>query len=60
MFDGLLGLVKIYACESVFNPNIPIFPPNPAEGLHFSAFHYRRQLVLINIASKYCSIAWKN
>ena len=24
----------------VFNPNIPIFPPNSAEGLHFSAFHY--------------------
>ena len=23
----------------VFNPNIPIFLPNSAEGLHFSAFH---------------------
>ena len=23
----------------IFNPNIPIFPPNSAEGLHFSAFH---------------------
>ena len=22
------------------SPNIPIFPPNSAEGLHFSAFHY--------------------
>ena len=22
------------------NANIPIFPPNSAEGLHFSAFHY--------------------
>ena len=29
-----------YACKGVFNPNIPIFPPNSAEGLHFSAFHY--------------------
>ena len=28
-----------YACKGVFNPNIPIFPPNFAEGLHFSAFH---------------------
>ena len=28
-----------YACKGVFNPNIPIFPPNSAEGLHFSAFH---------------------
>ena len=26
-----------YACKGVFNP---IFPPNSAEGLHFSAFHY--------------------
>ena len=26
--------------HGVFNPNIPIFPPNFAEGLHFSAFHY--------------------
>ena len=25
-----------YACKGVFNP---IFPPNSAEGLHFSAFH---------------------
>ena len=24
----------------VFNQNIPIFPPNSAEGLHFSAFHF--------------------
>ena len=30
----------MYACKGVFNPNIPIFPPNSAEGLHFSAFHY--------------------
>ena len=28
-----------YACKGVFNPNISIFPPNSAEGLHFSAFH---------------------
>ena len=28
-----------YACKSILNPNIPIFPPNSAEGLHFSAFH---------------------
>ena len=29
--------------QGVFNPNIPIYvyhPPNSAEGLHFSAFHY--------------------
>ena len=28
-----------YAYKGVFNTNIPIFPPNSAEGLHFSAFH---------------------
>ena len=27
--------------QGVFNPNIPIFPPNSAEGLHFSAFHLK-------------------
>ena len=46
---GLLQLIfhtsvftyNIYICmKGVFNPNIPIFPPNSAEGLHFSAFHY--------------------
>ena len=26
--------------HGVFNPNIPIFVSNSAEGLHFSAFHY--------------------
>ena len=26
-----------YACKGVFNP---IFPPNSAKVLHFSAFHY--------------------
>ena len=31
-------LIHIYACKGVFNPNIPIFPPNSAEGLHFSVF----------------------
>ena len=31
----------IHMHEGVFNPNIPIYhPPNSAEGLHFSAFHY--------------------
>ena len=25
--------------KGVFNPNIPIFAPNSAEGFHFSAFH---------------------
>ena len=30
-----------YACKGVFNPNIPIFLPNSAEGLHFSAFHFK-------------------
>ena len=29
----------MYACKGVFNPNITIFLPNFAEGLHFSAFH---------------------
>ena len=33
-----------YARKGVFNPNIPIFPPNSAEGLHFSAFHLKLQL----------------
>ena len=33
-------LIHIYACKGVFNPNIPIFASNSAEGLHFSAFHY--------------------
>ena len=28
----------MYACKGVFNPNIPIFQPKSAEGLHFSAF----------------------
>ena len=28
--------------QGVFNPNILIYhPPNSAEGLHFSAFHYK-------------------
>ena len=41
---GLLQLifhtsVFTYACKGVFNPNIPMFPPNSAKGLHFSAFH---------------------
>ena len=26
--------------HEVFNPNIPIFPPNSAEGLHFSDFNF--------------------
>ena len=26
--------------KGVFKLNIPIFPPNSGEGLHFSAFHY--------------------
>ena len=25
---------------NVFNPNISIFPPNSAKGLHFSAFYF--------------------
>ena len=29
--------------SGVFNPNIPIFAPNSAEGLHFSAFHVTRK-----------------
>ena len=36
-----------YACKGVFNPNIPIFPPNSAEGLHFSAFHFFLVRVMI-------------
>ena len=33
-------LPNTYACKGVFNPNIPIFASNSAEGLHFSAFHF--------------------
>ena len=43
---GLLQLIfhtsvfTEYICmQGVFNPNIPIFPPNSVKGLHFSAFH---------------------
>ena len=35
--------------KGVFKPNIPIFPPNSAEGLHFSAFHFIRNCVLIMV-----------
>ena len=40
-FFILLCSTNTYACKGVFNPNIPMFPPNSnsAEGLHFSAFH---------------------
>ena len=34
--------------QGVFNPNILIYhPPNSAEGLHFSAFHYNRDFCII-------------
>ena len=43
---GLLQLIFIlvsspntYASKGVFNPNTPVFQPNSAEDLHFSAFH---------------------
>ena len=43
---GLLQLIfhivcspNTYAYKGVFNPNIPIYAPNSAECLHFSAFH---------------------
>ena len=35
-----------YACKGVFNPNIPIFASNSAEGLYFSAFHLQMALLL--------------
>ena len=39
-FFILVCAPNAYACEGVFNPNIPIYhPPNSAEGLHFRAFH---------------------
>ena len=31
-------LYDTYACKGVFNPNIPIFSPNSAEGLHLVLF----------------------
>ena len=40
IFHILVCSPNTYACNSVFNPNIPIFVPNSAEVLHFSAFHY--------------------
>ena len=37
--------------QVVFNPNIPIYhPPNSAEGLHFSAFHY----IGLNLGLNHC------
>ena len=39
-FFILVCLPNTYACKGVFNPNIPIFLPDSAEGLHFSAFHF--------------------
>ena len=38
--------------KGVFNPNIPIFASNSAEGLHFSAFH------LIIIFASYYNAPW--
>ena len=35
---------KTYACKGVFGPNIPLFLPNSAKGLHFTAFHFNKQL----------------
>ena len=37
--------------KSVFNPNIPIYPPNSAKGLHFSAFHiYPVAMINLHVA----------
>ena len=45
-----------YAYKGVFNRNIPIFLPNSAEGLHFSAFHiytvYIIPLLYVNLLCK--------
>ena len=41
--------LNTYVCEGVFNPNIPIFASNSAEGLHFSAFHFCRNAFNKNI-----------
>ena len=45
-----------YACKGVFNPNIPIFLPNSAEGLHFSDFHYNCNELLIKTCLNYSYI----
>ena len=45
----MYGGLNTYACKDVLNPNIPIFQPNCAKGLHFNDFHY---LIVIS----HCSI----
>ena len=47
IFHTNVHLIHIYACKGVFDPNITIFPPNFAEGLHFSAFHFILIYVLL-------------
>ena len=46
--------------QGVFNPNILIYhPPNSAEGLHFSAFHYVRTHIYIeDMRTKKAMSAW--
>ena len=46
----------VYACKGVFNPNIPIFPPNSAEGLHFSAVHYNYNCIFFELPFSYIYI----
>ena len=43
--------------QGVFNPNIPIYhPPNSAEGLHFSAFHYYCKIIFQQHNKLGCSL----
>ena len=37
--------------QGVFNPNIPIFASNSAEGLHFSAFHFKNVFLVFILSS---------
>ena len=45
----------MHECKGVFNPNIPIFASNSAEGLHFSAFHFILFFNLISLVMHYSS-----
>ena len=40
----------------VFNPNIPIFPPNSAEGLNFSPFHSASRIIYISMKEYDCAL----
>ena len=40
LYASSIYKIIFYTCKGGFNPNIPIFAPNSAKGLHFSAFHF--------------------